>query len=211
MRVIAQQIATDPFIKDWFAQGRSAEGEAHLLAKLSAISTSHNLSKTSFADRLSGHYWNQDGYLRQLKNDNVDGWFFAYRESGKASSVSIYAYPDSDQIDLFVNYQEVNGKGLAGIAKSFEDIVNLLSRFTLEETGFVYLVNQDGIIQLHWLVRLLIVFIRKILPILCLISRHLVLMKLKIIRLMFLLLPALFLAQIGMWWCKCHKLRFLPH
>ena len=149
MRVIAQQIATDPFIKDWFAQGRSAEGEAHLLAKLSAISTSHNLSKTSFADRLSGHYWNQDGYLRQLKNDNVDGWFFAYRESGKASSVSIYAYPDSDQIDLFVNYQEVNGKGLAGIAKSFEDIVNLLSRFTLEETGFVYLVNQEGIIQLH--------------------------------------------------------------
>ena len=43
----------------------------------------------------------------------------------------------------------MNGKGLAGIAKSFEDIVNLLSRFTLEETGFVYLVNQDGIIQLH--------------------------------------------------------------
>ncbi|AZQ85985.1 methyl-accepting chemotaxis protein [Colwellia sp. Arc7-635] len=149
MRIIAQQIATDPFIQDWFAQGRSAEGEAHLLAKLRAISASHNLSKTSFADRQSGHYWNQEGYLRQLNNDNVDGWFFAYRESGKASSVSIYAYPDSDKIDLFVNYQEVNGKGLAGIAKSFEDIVNLLNRFTLEKTGFVYLVNDEGIIQLH--------------------------------------------------------------
>ena len=149
MRVIAEQIATDPFIQNWFADGRSKLGEEYLLKKLSAIASSHNLSKTSFADRESGHYWNQNGYLRQLKNDNVDGWFYAYRDSGKDSSVSIYAYPDSDQIDLFVNYQEVNGKGLAGIAKSFEDIVNLLSSFTLEQTGFVYLVDDQGVIQLH--------------------------------------------------------------
>lgn len=149
MRVIAEQIATDPFIQNWFADGRSELGEEYLLKKLSAIASSHNLSKTSFADRESGHYWNQNGYLRQLQNDNVDGWFYAYRDSGKDSSVSIYAYPDSDQIDLFVNYQEVDGKGLAGIAKSFEDIVNLLSSFTLEQTGFVYLVDDQGVIQLH--------------------------------------------------------------
>jgi methyl-accepting chemotaxis protein len=149
MRVIAQQIATDPFIKSWFIDGRSELGEEDLLKKLSAIASSHNLSKTSFADRESGHYWNQNGYLRQLQNDNVDGWFYAYRDSGKDSSVSIYAYPDSDKIDLFVNYQEVNGKGLAGIAKSFEDIVNLLSSFKLEQTGFVYLVDDKGVIQLH--------------------------------------------------------------
>lgn len=149
MRVIAQQIATDPFIQNWFAQGRSTIGEEHLLRKLSAIAKSHDLSKTSFADRKSGHYWNQNGYLRQLKNDDIDGWFYAYRDSGKDSSVSIYAYPNTEKIDLFVNYQEINGNGLAGIAKSFEDIVNLLNSFTLEKTGFVYLVDDKGTIQLH--------------------------------------------------------------
>lgn len=149
MRVIAQQIATDPFIENWFAQGRSQAGEEQLLKKLTTIAKSHHLSKTSFADRQSGHYWNQNGYLRQLQNDDVDGWFYAYRDSGKDSSVSIYAYPDTDKIDLFVNYQEVNGNGLAGIAKSFEDIVNLLSSFILEKTGFVYLVDEKGTIQLH--------------------------------------------------------------
>lgn len=149
MRAIAQQIATDPFIQDWYAQGRSSIGEEYLLTKLTTIVSNHNLSKASFADRESGHYWNQEGYLRQLKNDDADGWFYAYRDSGKDSSVSIYAYPDSDKIELFVNYQEVNGKGLAGIAKSFEEFVNLLSSFTLEKTGFVYLVDENGIIQLH--------------------------------------------------------------
>jgi len=149
MRTIAQQIATDPFILEWFAQGRSEVGEQQLINKLTAITENYGLSKTSFADRQTGHYWNQEGYLRQLQNDNVDSWFYAYRDSGKDSSVSIYAYPDTGKIDLFVNYQQVNGSGLAGIAKSFEDIVNLLNRFKLEQTGFVYLVNEQGIIQLH--------------------------------------------------------------
>jgi methyl-accepting chemotaxis protein len=149
MRVIAEQIATDPFVHDWFAQGRSKAGEQHLIKKLTVIANDHNLSKVSYADRESGHYWNQEGYLRQLQNDSVDGWFYAYRDSKQDSSVSIYAYPNTDKIDLFVNYQEVNGNGLAGTAKSFEDIVNLLSSFTLEKTGFVYLVDDKGIIQLH--------------------------------------------------------------
>ena len=149
MRTIAQQIATDPFIRNWFDQGRSDIGERSLVNKLTTIVANHNLSNASFADRESGHYWNQEGYLRQLQNDAVDGWFYAYRDSGKATSVSIYAYPDSDKIDLFVNYQEVDGKGLAGISKSFEAVVNLLSSFTLEKTGFVYLVDDNGTIQLH--------------------------------------------------------------
>jgi len=149
MRAIAAQIATDPFILNWFTTGRSKEGENNLIDKLTSIATNYQLSKASFADRQSGHYWNQEGYLRQLQNDNVDGWFYAYRDSGKESSVSIYPYPDSNKIDLFVNYQEVNGNGMAGIAKSFEDIVNLLNSFKLEETGFVYLVDKNGVVQLH--------------------------------------------------------------
>ncbi|MBO9489291.1 methyl-accepting chemotaxis protein [Endozoicomonas sp. G2_1] len=149
MSTIAQQIAYDPFILQWFANGRSQQGETILVEKLRTTAQRYGLSATSFADRQSGHYWNQDGYLRQLQNNDIDGWFYAYRDSGKQSSVSIYAYPNSDKIDLFVNYQQPQGNGLAGTAKSFEDIVNLLNSFKLEQSGFVYLVDQQGVIQLH--------------------------------------------------------------
>ena len=149
MSNIAQQIAYDPFILQWFANGRSQQGETVLVEKLRTTAQRYGLSATSFADRQSGHYWNQNGYLRQLQNNDIDGWFYAYRDSGKQSSVSIYAYPNSDKIDLFVNYQQPQGNGLAGTAKSFEDIVNLLNSFKLEQSGFVYLVDQQGVIQLH--------------------------------------------------------------
>ena len=149
MSTVAEQIANDVHLLKWYAEGANKAGEKLLLEKLSHIAEVHQFSKTSFADRASGNYWNQEGFLRQLKNDDVDGWFYAYRDSGQARSVSIYVYPNSTEIDLFVNYQQVDGAGLAGIAKSFEDISNLLQSFKLEETGFVYLIDKNGVIQLH--------------------------------------------------------------
>ena len=61
----------------------------------------YGFSAASFVDRKSGHYWNQDGYLRQLKNDSKDAWFNTYKDSGNEDLVSIYAYPNSNKIDLF--------------------------------------------------------------------------------------------------------------
>ena len=113
------------------------------------IANEYGFSKTSFANRNTADYWNQKGFLRRLINNDEDGCFFNFTNSGKASSVSIYIYPGSDNIDLFVNYQQVDGVGLAGIAKSFDDVVKLLNAFKLEQTGFVYLVDKSGIIQLH--------------------------------------------------------------
>lgn len=149
MSAIAKQIATDTFLLDWFAQGHDEIGEKRLLNKLNSIIDAYGFSTASFVDRKSGHYWNQDGYLRQLKNDSKDAWFNTYKDSGNEDLVSVYAYPNSNKIDLFVNYQQLDGNGLSGIAKSFEDVVNLLNSFKLEKTGFVYLVDSKGLIQLH--------------------------------------------------------------
>jgi len=149
MSTIAKEIASDNFLLEWFEQGHDEVGEKKLITKLQRIVKENNFSAASFVDRNSGHYWNQDGYLRQLQDTVADSWFTAYRDSDKENLVSIYAYPNTNKIDLFVNYQQTNGNGLSGIAKSFEDVVNLLNSFKLEKTGFVYLVDSEGVIQLH--------------------------------------------------------------
>ncbi|GLX81349.1 energy taxis-modulating methyl-accepting chemotaxis protein with Cache_1 sensory domain [Thalassotalea eurytherma] len=149
MLVISTQLATDSFILDWNENGRSKAGEAQLVQKLKDITQTFDLSAASFADRQSAMYWNQDGFLRQLKNDNIDGWFYAYRDSAKQTSASLYHYPNSNKIDVFINYQQLQGAGLSGIAKSFEAMAELLNSFKIEETGFVYLVDGNGVIQLH--------------------------------------------------------------
>ena len=50
---------------------------------------------------------------------------------------------------MFVNFQQVNGRGLSGVSRSFDDMVDYLNGFKLEDTGFVYLVNKDGLVQIH--------------------------------------------------------------
>jgi methyl-accepting chemotaxis protein len=149
MQIIAAQIATDPFILQWAADGFDSSKEPLLLNKLKSTALRNNLSSASFADKQSAKYWNQDGFLRVLKNDNADAWFFAYKDSNEANSVSIYDDPNTGSVDLFVNYQQVNGRGLSGTSRSFDDVVDMLSNFKIEQTGFVYLVDSQGNAKLN--------------------------------------------------------------
>ena len=149
MLTVAKQVANDEFILDWNTGDKSPTSEQHLVRKLSRIQQEYQLSNVSFANRQTANYWNQDGFLRRLKDDNTDGWFHRYVQSAQENMVSIYAYPDSQRVDLFVNHQQPHGVGLSGVSRSFSDVVNLLNGFKLEQSGFVYLVDAKGSVQLH--------------------------------------------------------------
>jgi methyl-accepting chemotaxis protein len=149
MQILAAQIATDPFILEATTKGINSTEERLLVDRLKSTALLNRLSTASFADKKTAKYWNQDGFLRVLQNDNADGWFFAYTKSKKESSVSVYEDPNTGKVDLFVNYQQINGRGLSGTSKSFDDVVNMLSNFKIEQTGFVYLIDSKGAVQLN--------------------------------------------------------------
>lgn len=147
MSALTKSIATNPMILDWVENGNNQD--ATLLTEyLNNIKTNNGYSNASFANRKTAEYWNHDGFLRVLRQNQEDGWFYAFRDSGVAESASIYTYPNG-KTDIFVNYQNLNGKGAAGVAKSFDDMIDYLAGFKIEQTGFVYLVNGEGQIQVH--------------------------------------------------------------
>ncbi|MBA6233784.1 MULTISPECIES: methyl-accepting chemotaxis protein [unclassified Colwellia] len=148
MKVLTKSIATNPFLLDWIESGANKENEANVIKMLNKIAKDNNLSNASFADRKTANYWNQDGFLRVLKNDELDGWFFAFTNGGEAESASTYGYPNGN-VDVFINYQQINGRGVSGLSKSFNDMVNYLNSFKIEESGFVYLVDHTGLVKIH--------------------------------------------------------------
>jgi methyl-accepting chemotaxis protein len=149
MQTIAQTIATDPILTNWLQQGANASLENSVVAKLKGIAVNNDLSGASIADRETAKYWNQDGFLRTLSPGEADGWFFAYKESGDSFMSSIYRDPSNGKTDLYVNYQQINGRGLAGTSRSFNAVVEMLNSYKLEDTGIVYLVDSAGTIKLH--------------------------------------------------------------
>ncbi|WP_339719935.1 methyl-accepting chemotaxis protein [uncultured Paraglaciecola sp.] len=149
MQVLAKQIATDEHIHQWVNGKQDKSGEAVLVRKLQSVAKFNALSAVSFADKNTADYWNQDGFLRRLQNDAADGWYYNYTASKQEYMVSVYRDPNTGKTDLFVNYQQPQGQGLSGTAKSFKSVVDMLASFQLEQSGFVYLVDGQGLVQMH--------------------------------------------------------------
>ncbi|KLV06239.1 chemotaxis protein [Photobacterium aquae] len=143
----AQQLATSRFITDLYHDGRSQADEAKIVQQLNDIKNQYGLFDASVADRTTGDYWNQNGFLRRL-NRQQDSWFFGFTQGGQARSLSVFKESNGD-VKLFINYQQLNGKGMAGLSKSLDEMVSFINQFKIEQTGFVYLTDASGNIKLH--------------------------------------------------------------
>lgn len=144
----AKQLADNEFIKQTIdTTNISPEAEARLIKQLNNMRAQYQLNDASVANRDTAYYWNQNGFLRQL-NQQQDGWFFGFKQSGNATSVSIFQEANGD-VKMFTNYQNLNGMSMSGLSKSMDDMVALLNGFQIEETGFVFLVDGQGQVQIH--------------------------------------------------------------
>ncbi|MBT1445163.1 methyl-accepting chemotaxis protein [Shewanella sp. JM162201] len=143
----AEQLAGSRMLLKWLEEGRPADDESRVVAQLKDVARQYSLVQASYADRESAAYYTQDGFLRVLTPEQ-DGWFFGYRDSGQERMLNVFTEANGE-VKLFINYQQPNGRGLVGLAKSLDDMVRLLGSFTIEETGFVYLVDASGKVQLH--------------------------------------------------------------
>lgn len=143
----AEQLASSRMLLKWLEDGRPDTDEPRVVAQLKDVTRQYSLVQASYADRQSAAYYTQDGFLRVLTPEQ-DGWFFGYRDSGQERMLNVFTEANGE-VKLFINYQQPNGRGLVGLAKSLDDMVRLLGSFTIEETGFVYLVDASGKVQLH--------------------------------------------------------------
>jgi len=144
----AEMLANNPMILDWAKKGFAKEDEANVVALLGNVQQRLGLDVASWADRKSAKYWNQKGFLRTLTPEK-DGWFFDFTTSSKDKNVSVYRSKSTGEVSLFVNYQNVNGQGLAGFGMKLTQMTNYLNSFNIGDSGFVYLVTKEGTVKVH--------------------------------------------------------------
>ncbi|MFM1714348.1 methyl-accepting chemotaxis protein [Aeromonas salmonicida] len=143
----ARQLANDRFVLDWVARGMPKEQESILIDQLKDMTAQYGLVTASFADRQSAAYYNQDGFLRNLTPEQ-DAWFYGYTKSPQDLMLSIFREANGE-VKLFVNFQQLNGRGLAGLAKSLDSMVSMLANFRIGDSGFVFMTDGSGKVKLH--------------------------------------------------------------
>ena len=148
MKILANTIANDAHIHRWIEAGQSDNLEHVLLAKLGYLVNEYTLTSASFADTSSNKYWNHEGFLRVL-DPKIDLWYFNYLDSKQQDLISVYHDKNKKRVDLYVNYRQLDGIGLSGIATSFDGVVNMLNSSILKAKGEVFIVDSAGTIQIH--------------------------------------------------------------
>ncbi|TMP27406.1 chemotaxis protein [Pseudoalteromonas rubra] len=146
LKSAAKQLSSNQFLLDSVSKGQL--DEQVLLRELARVQNQYALVTASWANRETRQYWNQNGFLRVL-NQQQDGWFFQFTQSSEEYSISIYQEAPGD-VKMFVNHQQTNGIGLAGLAKSIDAMQTMLANMKIEQSGFVFVVEKSqGIVQLH--------------------------------------------------------------
>ena len=143
----AQQLANNTFLQTWLIEDRPNAQEPLVIKQLADIQQQYGLAQASYADKETGAYYTQHGFLRLLDKQQ-DGWFYDYRDSGEERMLNVFT-ESNGEVKLFINYQQPNGRALVGLAKSLNDMVDLLQQFTIEKSGRVFLVDGNGDVQIH--------------------------------------------------------------
>lgn len=144
----SQQIANNEFIQRAIKDEHiDPNDEALLIKTLNNIRAQYQLNDASAANRRTAFYWNQNGFLRKL-NHQQDGWFYDFVQSNQPTMVSMFREMNGE-VKMFANYQNPSSDYLSGLSKSVDDMVQLLNSFRIEKSGFVFLTDASGTVQIH--------------------------------------------------------------
>lgn len=144
----SEQLATSEFMTA-AVQGteRDPATESMLVKQLAGLKRQYGLNDASIANRDSAYYWNQNGFLRQL-NQQQDSWFFNFLNSGKSTNVSIFQEP-TGEVKMFTNFQSQSHHTVAGMSRSLQAMANTLKSYQLEKSGYVFLTDASGQVKIH--------------------------------------------------------------
>ena len=149
LAVGAEVMANNPMVLKWAENGFAKEDEADVIDLIISTKEALGLDTASWADKETAKYWNEEGFLRVMI-PNRDTWFYKFAGSSEERSVSVYrSKSNPTDVKLFVNYQNPNGRGLAGFGMDLTKMTNYLNNFTFNGSGFVYLVSADGTVKIH--------------------------------------------------------------
>lgn len=147
----SRALAQSAFLKDWLNKGEPSEGIDVLKDHLATIKEQNNSITAFVVSNATNHYYTPVGINRTI-NSVDEPWFDNFIRSGAEYEISIDVDKKLNVATAFINYAiEVNGDrvGLGGIGKTMETMTQLISQYKIGQNGFVFLVDENDIVQLH--------------------------------------------------------------
>ena len=147
----SKSLAQNEYIKTWIREGEPASELSDLTRHLNTLKNEYGAISAYFVSSKSKNYYTQDGIVRQVNSAN-DPWFDDFLKGDVPYEISIDVDKSSNTASAFINYEvTIDGQrvGLAGLGLSLDAMSKLIASYKVIDSGIVYLVDKNGVIQLH--------------------------------------------------------------
>jgi len=151
--LVSSSMANDTFLKDWVTDGELDIGE--ITDYLKKIKEKYGFISTFFVSATTDIYYSQEGILKEIgPRDPHDIWFYAFRRSGKEFDLDVDTNEVEDnKLTIFVNFRVEDEKGrfigVAGVGMNIDHAADLLKKSKQKYNRKIYLVDRDGLVQVH--------------------------------------------------------------
>ncbi|BFM17458.1 methyl-accepting chemotaxis protein [Maricurvus nonylphenolicus] len=151
--VTSRAMATNSYLLNWARNGEPETGKDAMLQYLRENKKAANASVAFWVSDISGNYFNQDGLLRVMDRNNTrDAWFYGFLQESGDYELSLDTDASTNIPTVFVNHKVKLGNrvvAIAGIGQSLTAMRDIITQYQLGKEGQVYLVNNEGRIQVH--------------------------------------------------------------
>lgn len=149
----ARGISSNSMVNQWLVGGEDSAQTPQFVTYLDGVQRDQKAFSAFIISSGSNHYYSQKGLERTLsRGEPKDSWFYSFLDSGKQRILAIDNDLTTGDLTLFIDMRlEQNGKplGIAGMGLSMTELSQLIHNYSFGERGKVYLVRNDGLIQVH--------------------------------------------------------------
>ena len=150
---ISQTLANNTFLQAWEDAGDPDDGLAAWTAQAKRLQQSNHAATVFWVSDGTSKYFTEKGLERTIdKASSKDAWFKTFLDSNVPYRLDLDKDAGSDVYMLFINTRVRTPQGklaIAGLGLSADALANSIRNYRLGKSGYVYLVNQAGVLMIH--------------------------------------------------------------
>lgn len=146
----ALQLAQDPFLLRWEAQGEPDAGLDDWKQLATVVKRQQGAEVVNWVSETTRSYFGTEGLVRKLTEQ--DKWFSDFIASGKPHAINLDKDASSANYMLFINarFQDSDGhKGVASLGMSVNAMAQAIRDYKLGNSGSAFLVRPNGQLLIH--------------------------------------------------------------
>ncbi|MBU3825257.1 MAG: methyl-accepting chemotaxis protein, partial [Candidatus Oceanisphaera merdipullorum] len=152
--ILSGDMSNNNILHDWMKGGEEAGGQHDQVLRYFKQQRANAQANTLFwVSGLSDTYYTDAGVFKKISTtDPRDNWYYNFLKSGAKQSLSIDPDERTEKLTLFVNtLVSIDGKpvGAAGLGYDVSAVVDMIADYKLGENGFLFLVDQNGMVAVH--------------------------------------------------------------